>query len=138
VRVVGDQPMGFNRQFLWKDMVYEMRIPSRGFLPAPVRLREQQKARSVRDAAGERGSGDRQRPGIEVVERRSFPGRVMQFYHEVQDEMRKVTWPDRAQLKDTTIKIIIFVLFIGAVIGAIDLVLQLIFVQGLPNLFSRK
>jgi preprotein translocase subunit SecE len=75
---------------------------------------------------------------VEVVERRSFPGRVMQFYHEVQDEMRKVTWPDRAQLKDTTIKIIIFVLFIGAVIGAIDLVLQLIFVQGLPNLFSRK
>ena len=75
---------------------------------------------------------------VEVVERRSFPGRVMQFYHEVQDEMRKVTWPDRAQLKDTTVKIIIFVLFIGAVIGAIDLVLQLIFVQGLPNLFSRK
>ena len=75
---------------------------------------------------------------VEVVERRNLPGRVMQFYHEVQDEMRKVTWPDRAQLKDTTIKIIIFVLFIGAVIGAIDLVLQLIFVQGLPNLFSRK
>jgi len=75
---------------------------------------------------------------VEVVERRNLPGRVMQFYHEVQDEMRKVTWPDRAQLKDTTIKIIIFVLFIGAVIGAIDLILQLIFVQGLPNLFSRK
>jgi len=60
------------------------------------------------------------------------------FNHEVQDEMRKVTWPDRAQLKDTTIKIIIFVLFIGAVIGVIDLVLQLILVQGIPSLFSRK
>jgi preprotein translocase subunit SecE len=75
---------------------------------------------------------------VEVVERRSFPGRVMQFYHEVQDEMRKVTWPDRNQLKDTTIKIIIFVLFLGAVIGAIDLVLQLILVQGIPSLFSRQ
>ncbi len=74
---------------------------------------------------------------VEVVEHRSFPGRVVQFYHEVQDEMRKVTWPDRAQLKDTTIKIIIFVLFIGAVIGAIDLILQLILVQGIPSLFSR-
>ena len=63
---------------------------------------------------------------------------LVQFYHEVQDEMRKVTWPDRAQLKDTTIKIIIFVLFIGAVIGAIDLVLQLVLVQGIPSLFSRK
>jgi preprotein translocase subunit SecE len=75
---------------------------------------------------------------VEVVERRSLPGRFVQFYHEVQDEMRKVTWPDRAQLKDTTIKIIIFVLFLGAVIGAIDLVLQLILVQGIPSLFSRK
>ena len=73
---------------------------------------------------------------VEVVERRSFPGRVMQFYHEVQDEMRKVTWPDRAQLKDTTIKIIIFVLFIGAVIGLLDFVLQLILVKGLPSLFA--
>ena len=75
---------------------------------------------------------------VEVVERRNLPGRVVQFYHEVQDEMRKVTWPDRAQLKDTTIKIIIFVLFLGAVIGAIDLILQLILVQGIPNLFSRR
>jgi len=75
---------------------------------------------------------------VEVVERRNLPGRVVQFYHEVQDEMRKVTWPDRAQLKDTTIKIIIFVLFLGAVIGAIDLILQLILVQGIPSLFSRR
>jgi preprotein translocase subunit SecE len=75
---------------------------------------------------------------VEVVERRNLPGRVVQFYHEVQDEMRKVTWPDRSQLKDTTIKIIIFVLFLGAVIGAIDLVLQLILVQGIPALFSRR
>ena len=75
---------------------------------------------------------------VEVVERRNLPGRVVQFYHEVQDEMRKVTWPDRAQLKDTTIKIINFVLFLGAVIGAIDLVLQLILVQGIPSLFSRR
>jgi preprotein translocase subunit SecE len=74
----------------------------------------------------------------EVVERRSFPSRVVQFYHDVQDEMRKVTWPDRNQLKDTTIKIIIFVLFLGAIIGVIDLILQLILVQGIPSLFSRR
>ena len=75
---------------------------------------------------------------VEVVERRSFPSRVAQFYRDVQDEMRKVTWPDRNQLKDTTIKIIIFVLFLGAIIGAIDLILQLILVQGIPSLFSRR
>jgi preprotein translocase subunit SecE len=68
---------------------------------------------------------------------RSFRS-LVQFYREVQDEMRKVTWPDRAQLKDTTIKIIIFVLFLGAIIGVIDLFMQLIFVQGLPSLFTRR
>jgi len=73
---------------------------------------------------------------VEVVERRSVPSRIVQFYQEVQDEMRKVTWPDRAQLKDTTIKIIIFVLFIGAVIGIIDLILQMILVRGIPSLFG--
>jgi len=63
---------------------------------------------------------------------------LVQFYHEVQDEMRKVTWPDRNQLKDTTIKIIIFVLFLGAIIGVIDLFMQLVFVQGIPSLFTRR
>jgi preprotein translocase subunit SecE len=75
---------------------------------------------------------------VEVAERRSLPSRMVQFYHDVQDEMRKVTWPDRNQLKDTTIKIIIFVLFLGAIIGVIDLILQLILVQGIPSLFSRR
>ena len=76
---------------------------------------------------------------MEVATREpSFPARVVNFYQEVVAEMRKVTWPDREQLKDTTIKIIIFVLFLGAVIGAIDLILQLILVQGIPSLFSRR
>ena len=30
--VAGDQPMNFTRQFLLKEKVYEMRIPSRGYL----------------------------------------------------------------------------------------------------------
>jgi len=76
---------------------------------------------------------------VEVVQRReSLPARVATFYQEVVTEMRKVTWPDREQLKDTTIKIIIFVLFIAAIIGLIDLALQLILVQGIPSLFSGR
>jgi preprotein translocase subunit SecE len=58
------------------------------------------------------------------------------FYNEVIGEMRKVVWPDRAQLKDMTIKIIIFVLFIGAVIGIIDVIFQAILVRGIPSLFA--
>ena len=74
---------------------------------------------------------------VEVVQHReSLPARVVSFYHEVIAEMRKVTWPDREQLKDTTIKIIIFVLFIGAILGILDVLLQLILVQGIPSLFT--
>lgn len=62
--------------------------------------------------------------------------KIVTFYNEVLTEMRKVTWPDRTQLKDMTIKIIIFVLLIGAVIGLIDLVLQMVLVRGIPSLFA--
>ena len=76
---------------------------------------------------------------VEVVQRQeSLPARIATFYHEVVAEMRKVTWPDREQLKDTTIKIIIFVLFIGAILGILDVLLQLILVQGIPSLFSGR
>ena len=76
---------------------------------------------------------------VEVVQHNeSLPARVVNFYHEVVAEMRKVTWPDREQLKDTTIKILIFVLFIAAILGIVDLVLQLVLVQGLPSLFTGR
>ena len=76
---------------------------------------------------------------VEVVQHReSFPARVATFYQEVVAEMRKVTWPDREQLKDTTIKILIFVLFLAAVLGLVDLLLQLILVQGVPSLFAGR
>ncbi len=76
---------------------------------------------------------------VEVAERRgNFPARVGNFYQEVVTEMRKVTWPDREQLKDTTIKIIIFVLFIGALLAIIDILLNLILVKGIPSLFTGR
>jgi preprotein translocase subunit SecE len=76
---------------------------------------------------------------VEVAVRKpSFPVRVATFYQEVVAEMRKVTWPDREQLKDTTIKIIIFVLFIGAILAIVDVILQLILVEGIPSLFKGR
>jgi preprotein translocase subunit SecE len=62
--------------------------------------------------------------------------RMVLFYHEVMAEMRKVTWPDRAQLRQATIACIIFVLIIGAIIGVMDLILQAILVNGIPSLFA--
>ena len=59
------------------------------------------------------------------------------FYQDVMAEMRKVTWPDRAQLQDSTIKIIVFVLFLGAVIALMDLLLQGLLIS-LPQLLLGR
>jgi preprotein translocase subunit SecE len=58
------------------------------------------------------------------------------FLGEVRQEMRKITWPDRTQLRQATIAIIVFVLIIGAVIALMDLALQAILVRGIPSLFG--
>ena len=63
--------------------------------------------------------------------------RTSTWYQEVVAEMRKVTWPDKAQLQDTTIKILVFVLFVAAVIGLLDVILQGVLVRGIPSLFAR-
>jgi preprotein translocase subunit SecE len=68
---------------------------------------------------------------VAIIERTST------WYQEIVAEMRKVTWPDQAQLKDTTIKILIFVLFVAAVIGLLDVILQGVLVRGIPSLFAR-
>lgn len=43
------------------------------------------------------------------------------FLGEVRDEVKKVTWPDREQLKESTIVIVIFVAIVAAVIFSMDL-----------------
>ena len=63
------------------------------------------------------------------VARPSLPHRLITFYHDVVAEMRKVTWPDREQLRDATVKIIVFVLFLGAVIALMDVALQFLLVR---------
>ena len=55
------------------------------------------------------------------------------FVGEVQAEVKKVTWPDRQQLKNATLVIIGFVLVMALVIGLMDIVLQTIFVNALPR-----
>jgi len=72
-----------------------------------------------------------------VVPQRSFVARTTQFYHDVLVEMKKVTWPDRPQLQDATIKIIVFVLFLGAIIALMDIGLQFVLVR-LPQLLLGR
>jgi preprotein translocase subunit SecE len=62
---------------------------------------------------------------------------IVGFYHDVIAEMRKVTWPERVQVRQATIAIIIFVLLIGLVIFLLDLLLQGVLVRLVPSLFGR-
>ncbi len=66
----------------------------------------------------------------------SLPQRVVQFYHDVVAEMKKVTWPDVPQVRQLAIGVIVLSLLIGAVIGLMDLLLQSVLVRWLPSLFG--
>ena len=72
----------------------------------------------------------------EVVTRPNPLQRLVTFYQEVIAEMKKVTWPDKQQVRQLSIGVIVLSLFIGAVIALMDVVFQAIFVRGLPNLFG--
>ena len=67
----------------------------------------------------------------------SLPSPVVAFYHQVMVELRKVTWPDRKQVQQATIAIIVFVLLLGLIIWLLDLALQGVLVRLIPSLFSR-
>ena len=68
----------------------------------------------------------------------NFLTRLIAFYHDVMAEMRKVTWPDIGQVRQSTLLIIIFVLFVGLVIYLMDLALQGVLVRLIPSLFGAR
>lgn len=71
------------------------------------------------------------------VARPGLATRLVTFYHDVIAEMKKVTWPDRAQLQSATIQIIVFVLLLGALIALIDVALQALLVRLPAMLIGR-
>ena len=61
--------------------------------------------------------------------------KVTTFYNEVVSEMKRVTWPDTAQVRQLSFGVVMLSLFIGIVIYAMDFIFQLVLVQWLPRLF---
>lgn len=53
----------------------------------------------------------------------SWTERIRTFFKEVQVEIRKVSWPTRNELRDSTIVVIATVLIVAAYVGAVDRVL---------------
>ena len=63
---------------------------------------------------------------------------IPSFYQAVMAEMRKVTWPELADVRRATIAIIIFVLLLGLLIWILDVALQGLLVRVIPSLFSGR
>ena len=60
---------------------------------------------------------------------------MQEFFEGVQTEMKKVTWPDRDQLRNATAVILVFVIILAIIIGLMDSVFSAI-VRGIVGLFS--
>ena len=73
---------------------------------------------------------------VERVEAQSFPVRVRTYISEVVAEMRRVTWPDKAQIRQLSIGVVVLSLVIGGIIAIIDLILQNVLVRWIPMLFG--
>jgi preprotein translocase SecE subunit len=66
------------------------------------------------------------------VQVRDMARQTVAFAGQVNDEIRKVTWPDKAQLRSATGVIILFVVIVAIIIGLMDVILQAILVKWLP------
>lgn len=60
--------------------------------------------------------------------------KTVTFYHDVTAEMKRVTWPDKAQVRQLSVGVVLLSLFIGGVIALMDVVLQQLLVR-LPSAF---
>ena len=61
-------------------------------------------------------------PGEKVKE---WFQRSVQFYHDVRNETKKVSWPSRDEVFGTTIVVVVAVFFFGLYLGLVDYLLVL-------------
>ncbi len=74
----------------------------------------------------------------EVAPRPSNPvTRVTTFFQDVVAEMKKVTWPEKAQVRQLSIYVMAFSLLVGLVILVMDVVLQGLLMKLIPSLLGR-
>ena len=53
--------------------------------------------------------------------------KIIGFFQDVVKEMKKVTWPTQAELKESTVVVIVVCLILAAFTYVIDMAVQLIF-----------
>ncbi len=62
--------------------------------------------------------------------------RVRNYVIDSMAELKRVTWPDRPQVRSLSIGVVILALAIGGLIAILDLILQAVLVRGIPSLFG--
>jgi preprotein translocase subunit SecE len=65
----------------------------------------------------------------------SIVSRTRDYTQQVADEIRKVTWPDWPQLKNSTLVVIVFVVIVSLIIFVMDLIVRGV-LGFIINLFS--
>lgn len=61
--------------------------------------------------------------------------KTQKFVEDVQSEMKRVTWPDREQLRNATAVILVFVVILAIIIGAMDAVFSWL-IRSIVGVFS--
>ena len=61
--------------------------------------------------------------GKPLAQIQAWPARLKEYTQDLQAEMRRVTWPTRAQVQTTTLVVILTVFVFAAYFWAVDLVL---------------
>jgi preprotein translocase subunit SecE len=74
------------------------------------------------------------RKGVDsVAETKKAPGKVGRFFREVRAELRKVSWPNRKELINNTVVVIVTVVLMAVIVSIFDLSLTALF-----SLFIKK
>ena len=61
--------------------------------------------------------------------------KIQSFFNEVITELKKVSWPSRKEVKDTTLVVIIAVIIFGVYLFLVDLILHAI-LNGIYKIFT--
>jgi preprotein translocase subunit SecE len=97
---------------------------SDGLLPEPDRLIKDDSVgtpapRAARFGEGEEGSGARRERGL-TGGRAGFFTRASQFLHDVRAEMKRVSWPTLNDVRNTTIIVLVAVIFFAVYLFLVD------------------
>jgi preprotein translocase subunit SecE len=59
-----------------------------------------------------------------IEKAKAWPQRIKDYYEELRNEMKRVTWPSRKQVEGTTAVVILTVFIFGAYFFVVDNILQ--------------